>query len=176
MSVGAYISPCGTYRYRLWRVWNVNLGLVCFVMLNPSTADEEADDPTIRRCIRFAKDWGFGGIEVVNLYAYRATDPAALSLAADPVGPSNDVEIVTAATGARLVVAAWGATRLKAGLDGTGVARTALRIDQVVRLLTRNGIVHALGVTATGAPRHPLYVPASARPVLWCSKTTPGGE
>jgi hypothetical protein len=75
---GAELSACRTYRYRLWRQWDADLAPVVWVMLNPSTADESADDPTIRKCIGFAQRWGYGGIEVVNLYAYRSPDPRQL--------------------------------------------------------------------------------------------------
>src|SRR5262245_19133112 len=90
----ALISPCGLYRYWLTRTWDNSLRRVCWVMLNPSTADAEQDDPTIRRCVGFARSWGAGGIIVVNLFAFRASDPKALLRAADPVGPDNDGHIL----------------------------------------------------------------------------------
>src|SRR5688572_12557148 len=94
---GARFSECGTYRYVLWRQWNEVNGDVAFVGLNPSTADDEKDDPTIRRCIGFAKRWGYGGVVMLNLFAYRATRPDAMWAArvadADIVGPQNDAHI-----------------------------------------------------------------------------------
>lgn len=89
MDKGAIISGCGKYRYSLWRTWDKKLPKVMFIMLNPSTADAYEDDPTIRRCINFAKSWGYGGIVVGNLFAYRATNPKKLILIDDPSGSAN---------------------------------------------------------------------------------------
>ena len=90
---GALLSSCGTYRYRLWRYWHTEREPLIFIMLNPSTADAMQDDPTIRKCIGFAKRLGFGGIEVVNLFAYRATDPRDLRANGYQVGPDDFVAI-----------------------------------------------------------------------------------
>ncbi len=119
-------------------------------MLNPSTADAERDDPTIRRCAGFARSWGFGGMTVVNLFALRATDPARLRRARDPVGRDNDRHIAAAAS-AGLVVVAW-------GVHG----RLGERDRAVLALLSgcRPG---CLGTTRGGHPRHPLYLPAATR-------------
>lgn len=145
----------GEYRYRLWREWAPALGRCCFVMLNPSTADGQQDDPTIRRCIRFATDWGFGRLDVVNLYALRSTNPKALRSHPDPTGPHNDEAIREAVHGAH-VVAAWGAGH-----------HSPHRVEQVLSLIEPLEPVHALGFTASGAPRHPLYVAANTRTVPW---------
>ena len=103
----ATFSPCKVYRYSLTRGFDD--GPACnFLMLNPSTATATEDDPTIRRCIGFAKGWGYGVLYVTNLFALRATDPRELYKHAEPVGPDNDRCILTAATGSQLVVAAWG--------------------------------------------------------------------
>jgi hypothetical protein len=107
----ADLSPCGTYRYLLGRRIGGGDRVGLWVMLNPSTADANEDDATIRRCIGFARREGCGLLEVVNLFAYRATDPAALRLADDPVGPANDHFISKAVERAALVVVAWGALR-----------------------------------------------------------------
>ena len=121
-----------------------------FVMLNPSTADAEEDDPTIRRCIGFAGNMGYGGIEVVNLFAYRATNPKALADARDPVGPENDEAILEAMKGTGIVVCAWGALHF----DGL-----ADRVGEVLALLKRANLVTAcLALTQDGEPRHPLYL------------------
>lgn len=157
---GADLSACGRYRFRLWRSWEPALGAVTFVMLNPSTADAHRDDPTIRKCIGYARAWGRGGIEVVNLFAWRATDPRevvrALRRRDDVVGPGNDEAILAAAQRARIVVAAWGA------LD-----EASDRAEDVLRLLGGAGIaVHHLGLSKDGAPRHPLYLRADTRPAL----------
>src|SRR5262245_17219162 len=103
----ALFSPCGRFRYRLGRRWGEG-PKVGFVLLNPSTADEERDDPTIRRCIDFGQRLGFGGLEVVNLYAYVATDPIDLRRAGYLVGPENDRHIAEAVAECDKVVLAWG--------------------------------------------------------------------
>lgn len=146
---GAIISDCGLYRYRLWRRWDD--GPTCvFVMLNPSTADSEKDDPTIRRCIGFAKREGCGRLEVVNLFAFRATSPAAMKAAADPVGPDNDFRIREATNHpSPLVIAAWGA-------HGSFRRRAA---DVGERF---GADWMCLGFTAGGQPKHPLYVRGDA--------------
>src|SRR3954469_17706712 len=91
---GARFSADGLYRYALWRVWDADRGLCNFLMLNPSTADETVNDPTVARCARRARSWGYGGLVVTNLFAFRATDPSGLRAAPDPVGPEDDAAIV----------------------------------------------------------------------------------
>lgn len=133
------------------------------LMLNPSTADATLDDPTIRRCRGFAKGWGMGGLVVVNLFAFRATSPAALKSSADPVGPENDDAIHDAVVGSRAVVAAW-------GVHG----RLLGRADQVLGLLREIGREPmCLGVTKDGYPRHPLYVRRDARLAAFRTPTEP---
>ena len=105
---GATISDCGKYRYWLTRIWNDSKLKILWIMLNPSTADENEDDPTIRRCIGFAKQWGYGGICVANLYAYRATDKTALSKVTDPVGQDNRWYIDEYYESNMLIVLAYG--------------------------------------------------------------------
>ncbi|TMG72243.1 MAG: DUF1643 domain-containing protein [Chloroflexi bacterium] len=148
---GASFSRDRRYRYRLWRRWDAARPVVAFVMLNPSTADAARDDPTIRRCIGFARSWGYGRLEVVNLFAYRATDPRSLRHVPDPVGPANLRHLAAATARARLVIAAWGA-------DPSANDAPARK-----RVLSRPEL-RCLGLTRSGAPRHPLYVPATARP------------
>jgi hypothetical protein len=145
----AFISNDGLYRYSLTRELD-GKGTCTFVMLNPSTADAEQDDPTIRRCIRFAKEWGFGRLKVVNLYAYRATKPADLWLADDPVGPENDHTLSLVFGGSDLIVAAWGC---HAKSD---------RVAEILSWPIRPRV--CLGITKQGAPRHPLYLRADAKP------------
>lgn len=157
----ARISPDGLYRYGLIRKWNHEAQPATFIMLNPSTADGTQDDPTIRRCVGFAQALGCGGIVVVNLYAYRATKPADLWQAEDPVGPENDARIranaAYAATVRSPLVAAWGTQ-----------TRARDRIDEVLELIRGTGAeLTALGVTRGGHPRHPLYLPGDARPARW---------
>jgi hypothetical protein len=159
----ADISPCGTYRYLLGRRVGEGDRTALFVMHNPSTADASEDDPTIRRCIGFARREGCGVLEVVNLFAYRATDPAALRLAADPVGPANDHFIERAVGRAALVVVAWGVLRRplvrRAWVIGRGI------YDNLPFLGHRGPF--CLGTTANGAPRHPLYVRADQPLESW---------
>lgn len=108
MDAGAVFDPTRTYRYSLWRRWDATAPGCLVVMLNPSTADEQTLDPTVRRCIEFAKSWGFGSLHVANIFALRSTDPAWLYEAADPVGPENDGWIRLLHERAGLTVAAWG--------------------------------------------------------------------
>ncbi len=143
----AVISPCGTYRYELRRQWGPEPP-VGWVMLNPSTADAELDDPTIRRCISFSGAWGAGGIVVVNLYALRATDPGELARHHYPVGPENDRYWRAVADECSSVVCAWGAHP-----QAVEVARAVMYALRQHREKT-----WCLGTTKTGAPRHPLYV------------------
>jgi hypothetical protein len=145
-------TVAGPYRYRLWRTLAATTSRrVLFVMLNPSTADAETDDPTLRRCLGFASQWGFGRVEVCNLFAYRATRPATLRMVLDPVGPRNQDHLVEAATGCNLVVAAWG-----------NLGHASDQSARVLAMLRGLAQVKCLGITGIGAPKHPLYVPYSA--------------
>lgn len=154
LDTGATFSPCRLYRYLLWRKWSAG-DLACFLMLNPSTADEINNDPTIERCERRTRVWGYGGLLVCNLFAYRATDPAEMKRAADPVGPGNDAAILDAAMRSVMVIAAWG---------GNGAYRG--RETAVLRLLTCRNL-HCLRVGKNGQPCHPLYMPYDLQPILW---------
>jgi hypothetical protein len=156
-STGAVLSACGTYRYQLHRTWDASAPTLAWVMLNPSTADAEVDDPTIRRCIGFARRWHFGGIIVANLFALRATDPRELRAHGDPVGPDNDRTLAEVARDAEALVCAWGANTYAA-------ARA-----RVVRVMIGDAmrwprVPLCLGVTKGNSPRHPLYVPGDAVP------------
>ena len=155
MNGTASFSECRTWRYSLSRELAGD-GVVAFAGLNPSTADEAHDDPTIRRCIGFAREWGFGRLDVVNLYAFRAGHPPDLWAAHDPVGPENDRVLAQVLDRAGLVIAAWG---------------MHARADRLIELAAVLGgrPLHALGVTKNGAPRHPLYVRADARPTPYVS-------
>lgn len=157
----AVLSPCGTYRYELARRWS-NGPLVSWIMLNPSTADADADDPTVRRCIRFAQSWGYGGLVIRNLFALRATDPAALDRHPDPVGPDNDTYLARCAH-EELTVAAWG-------------ARGGPRGQAVLNLLDRHGVLPCqLAATSDGQPRHPLYLTADLLPTAM-ARHDPAGD
>jgi hypothetical protein len=151
---GARFSPCRRYRYLLWRQWDETAPPATFVMLNPSTADEVDNDPTVERCQRRALQMGYGGLRVANIFALRSTDPAALYTDADPVGPDNDQAILEAAQGAGIVICAW-------GTHGNLLQRGAAVTD----LLTRAGArPHYLQRNQDGTPKHPLYVAYSIEP------------
>lgn len=149
----AVFSDDRVYRYRLSRTW-ADGSRATFIMLNPSTADETVDDPTIRRCIGFAKSWGLGGLDAVNLYALRATNPADLWTVDDPVGPENDHYLTEAAAGGGALVAAWGAHPKR---------------DRVQEVLAIPGFerLTCLRPTKRGHPSHPLYLPSNLTPVPW---------
>lgn len=154
---GAAFSPCRRWRYFLWRRWDRAGPVANFLMLNPSTADEVKLDPTCSRARDYAVRWGYGALIVTNVFAWRATDPGALTKAGDPVGPANDRAIVRAAHEAAIVVCAWGNHGAHRG-----------RADAVVRLLERAGVrLHALRVNGSGEPTHPLYLPRALKPVRW---------
>jgi hypothetical protein len=161
--IGAYLSTCRTWRYALWRLWGFQSygNCVMFIGLNPSTADETKDDPTIRRCIRFAKSWGYDGIYMLNLYAFRATDPKAMVHSADPVGPGNDEAFGYYRSRCGLIVAAWGSleTRYRPRVQWQS------RITRVAQ--EAGATLHCLGTTKDGSPRHPLYVSGSTQLVPW---------
>lgn len=153
----AWLSSCGRYRHALGRHWDRTKGFVLFVGLNPSTANAEKDDPTIRRCSRFARDWGYGGLEMCNLYDWRATDPKGLPRMEIAVSDKNDPTLRCRVQDASFVVAAWGA-----------VPFAAARINEVFKsVFSDEKRWHALGMTKNGFPRHPLYVRAATKPVLF---------
>ena len=158
----AIFSPCRTYRYALWRPvldpdpdWQELFPnqYVLFVGLNPSTADEIHDDQTIRRCIGYARAWGFGGLCMANLFAFRATDPKDMKRAADPIGPDNDLHLIQLAAGAGLVVAAW-------GTQGSYLDRNTT----VMSLLPG---LYCLRTTKDGHPAHPSRLPKDLLPTPW---------
>jgi hypothetical protein len=161
---GAIFSDDMKYRYRLWRRWNFDSegGVCVFCMLNPSTANESFNDPTVERCERRARDLGFGSLEVVNIFALRSTDPQALYNDPDPVGPKNDdiiyAVIDNAFNNGGMAVMAWGE---HGKLRGRGEA--------VLDMLERRGTlyVHALKLNRSGQPAHPLYLPYAAQPRGW---------
>jgi hypothetical protein len=148
----AEISDCGRYRWWLRRKLNSdNNQVVCFVMLNPSTADAAVDDPTIRRCMEFARDWRYSILDVRNLFAYRATKPAELKRVDNPVGGSRgDIELRVALT-ADLVIAGWGKNAPKR------------RVWDVEKLF-KGKPVYCLGLNEDGSPQHPLYIPSNRLP------------
>lgn len=150
---GATFSECRTWRYLLWRSWDESRQVLNVVGLNPSTADEQEDDPTIRRCIGYAKAWGYGSLVMTNLFAFRSTYPAGLRTCVDPIGPENDRHLAIAAEAAGLVLVAWGAHGAFRG-RGADVLRQLGDMD-----------VRCFGQTKSGQPLHPLYLRADAVPI-----------
>lgn len=164
---GATLSPCRRYRYTLTRRWDVPLlsspattnrldvashDRVAFLMLNPSTADSTIDDPTIRRCIGFAQSWGFASLLVLNLFAWRATNPDELKKVEDPIGPENDKAILDGVASAQLLVCAWGACRTAQD-----------RAKAVLAMLPVKP--YCLAMTNGGEPKHPLYLSGDLVPI-----------
>lgn len=150
----AAISDCGLYRYALVREWSPG-ARVAFCMLNPSKADAKITDPTLSRGVAFAKRWGFGSLEFVNLFAFRSTDKRVLSKVADPIGPDNDAHILAAAGRASLFIVAW-------GVDG-GLRNRDRQVLELLRCVDRC-VPHALRVTKGGFAEHPLYLPGELKP------------
>lgn len=151
---GASISECRKYRFSLWRFWDDSKPLVCWIMLNPSTADANHDDPTIRKCVEFAKRLGCGGIYVVNLFSYRATNPRDLLKHKGPVGAFDEVCIsLTQDPAVEYVIAAWGRH---------GEYRQ--RGNEVKKVLKNECIdLYCLGTCKNGEPKHPLMIPYSKK-------------
>lgn len=157
---GAVYSDCEKYRYRLWRDWDASKPTVCFLMLNPSTATEEKNDPTIERCQVRAVRMGYGRLEIANLFPYRATDPDELPNV-DAIGPEPEATnaILDAAKDARILICGWGNHKAAAPR-----ARYVMSVLSVAMLEHR---IHALKINQDGSPAHPLYLPYSLEPVRY---------
>lgn len=153
METTATFSKDRKYRYALKRIWIRAKPLVCFVGLNPSTADENTDDPTIRRCIGYADRWGYGGLIMLNLFAFRATDPTCMMCEPEPIGPENDNIILLLSGICELTVLAW-------GNHGSFMDR-----DKAVIPMIENP--HYLKLTGKGQPGHPLYLKKTLSPLRW---------
>lgn len=150
----AEFSSDRVHRYALWRTWDKSKGIAMFIGLNPSTADEAKNDPTVSRCINYAKHWGFGGMIMSNIFAYRATDPKMMKVAEDPVGPENDQWLLKLAKEASLIMATW-------GNHGEFLER-----GKAVISLFEGTELHCLTLNKTGHPKHPLYCSSTLKPVL----------
>ncbi len=150
-SQNARFSRCQNYRYSLSRAWPSGRGKVVFIGLNPSTADHKQDDPTIRRCVRFAKDWGYEAMTIVNLFAYRATIPEDMKTAPDPVGPRNDFWLKKTIESADLAIACW-------GNHGDFQSRDKAILNAFTNL-------HCIVQNKSLQPAHPLYLKANLKPV-----------
>ncbi len=150
MKSDAVFSPDRVHRYALYRTWGSG-PTVLFIMLNPSTADETLNDPTVRRCIVYARRWGFGGLRVANIFAFRATKPADMKSAVDPIGPDNDQWICRLHQESEITIAAW-------GKDGAFLNR-----EEQVKVLLPN--LYCLKLTNQGRPCHPLYLRGDLLPI-----------
>jgi hypothetical protein len=158
LKTAASFSLDRKYRWTLDRIWQPAAPLVCYVLLNPSTADETKNDPTVSRCQTRALNAGFGGLLVVNIFAWRSTDPAELYRIADPVGDFNDTAILGAARKSQLVVCGWGK---HGALHDRG--------EKVLELIRKAGKVpHALRINSDGNPGHPLYLAYKLQPKPIC--------
>jgi len=146
----ADISFCGVYRYSLSRIWDESKPYVLFIGLNPSTADENKDDPTIKRCVDYAKRWGYGGLKMANLFAYRATQPSDLKKAKNPIGVDNDSYIKQLSNNAGITIVAWSD-------DGIYLDR-----DKEVIKFIDNPM--CLNINKSGQPSHPLYQKKTLKP------------
>jgi hypothetical protein len=158
METGATYSPSRKYRYELWRIWDARRPNVMFIGLNPSTANETENDPTIRRCIGFAHSFECGGLVVCNLFAYCATDTREMLRAGNPVGHDNDAYLISNAKGAGIVIAAWG-----------NYGRFLNRSKYVAALIPN---LYCLKLNASGEPSHPLYLPKDAEPTIYTCHDT----
>jgi hypothetical protein len=153
----AAFSECMRYRYSLTVAWDSSKPQMMFIGLNPSTATHEKKDPTLGRVVGFAKQWGFGGVVMTNIFAWRDTDPFAMMDVDEPVGLENDEVLVGCAKSVAFIVAGWGVHGSHRG-----------RGDQVrVMLEERGGLLHHLGLTKHGYPRHPLYLRDDSKPQAW---------
>jgi hypothetical protein len=148
----ATISYCGFYRYDLTRRWEEGGTTCAFIGLNPSTADADIDDPTVRRCIGFAKNWGHSQLVMINAYAYRATNPENMKEAENPVGPMNNEYLMLWSEKCEIVVAAW----------GTNITRMR---QQYLKDIIKDMFI--LRLTKNGFPSHPLYLPKNLSPIKW---------
>jgi len=146
----AVFSDCRKYRYALWRRWEMEHPLILFIGLNPSTADETKNDPTIRRCINFAKDWGYGGVMIANLFAFRSTSPEIMKQQKDPIGKENDLWIGKLANASKLVIAAWG--------------NHGLFLNRCQKIEESLPPMKCLGLTLLKQPKHPLYLKKNSVP------------
>jgi hypothetical protein len=150
MNKTAVLSDDNIYRYQLSRIWDEEKPKILFIMLNPSTADEFVEDPTIRRVITYAKDWGYGGVYVGNLYAFRSTDPKGLKCIADPIGPENINHIQTLISLVDKVIYAWGNEQTEP--------------DWLKKIVATP---YCIEISKKGIPKHPLYLKKCLIPQIY---------
>jgi hypothetical protein len=153
----AIYSDCEKYRYSLTRVWDEGGRKALFIMLNPSTATEVQNDPTVERCERRSRALGFGAFCVTNIFAWRDTDPRNMRAAKDPIGPANDDTILKGCTWCDQIICAW-------GNHGEHLARGQEVADLLAAM---NTPLYHFGMTKTGQPKHPLYISYEKQPELW---------
>ena len=159
VSNSAVLSPCEEYRYTLSRMWSSRSENLIFVLCNPSTADSFKDDPTVRRLISFTKAWGFGGFTVLNLLAYRATNPKELGKVKDAYGPRNLYYWEQNITKGKKVIAAWGSS-----------PPAHSHAHSIKWLMRSKADVYVFGFTMHGRPKHPLYLSKDTIPYsMWCN-------
>ena len=149
----ALFSKDRFYRYALWRIWDKSLPKILFIGLNPSTADEIKDDPTNRRCKRYAQDWGFGGYIMSNIFAYRSTNPKILKEIKDPIGPDNNYWLQKLDKEAILTIGAWG-----------NHGKLLNREEEIINLIDN---LYCLKITKEGHPSHPLYLSNKLKPIIF---------
>lgn len=157
MKGGEITDSTNVYRYALWREWSLENPKLVFVLLNPSQATASLDDPTLRRCIAFAKNWGYGSLEVVNLFAIRSPKPQHLQSAADPIGPECDRYLLSAVARAKQIVIGWG-----------NWGQLYQRDRAVLELIASYAPLYCLGKNQTGQPCHPLYLRKDVKPFPFC--------
>ena len=148
---GAVFSDCRKYRYALWRMWIEHKPIAMIIGLNPSTAGHTRNDPTITRCISFARSWGYGGVCVTNLFGFRATSPTQLKAHHDPIGKENDAWVHEMAKGAAITVAAWG--------------NHGKFLNRSLEILPSLDQLHCIKMNKSGEPAHPLYLKSELKPV-----------
>lgn len=154
---GAVFSKDEKYRYKLWRMWDGAKPFLNFCMLNPSTADEKENDPTVERCQRRAEMMGYGGLIVTNIFAYRSTDPSNLKKVDDPVGYWNDIAIISAAQNSDATICGW-------GKHGSLMRRGEFVLDDLAHWVGKKRVL-ALKVNKDGSPAHPLYIGYDVKPI-----------
>ena len=155
----AVYSDCMCYRYSLTRMWDTTQDKALFIMLNPSTATEVQNDPTVARCERRARTLGFGAFRVTNIFAWRDTDPKAMRRAVAPIGPDNDAVLMDGVRWADRIICGWGTHGAHLG-----------RGPQVADMLRVTGrALHHLGLSQAGHPKHPLYIAYAQQPIAWAA-------
>ena len=151
LDYGAIFSKCRIYRYVLWRTWDLKKPKIMFLGLNPSTADEINNDPTVTRCINYSKSWGYGGLYMMNIFSFRTTYPSKLKQSNNPIGKDNDKWILKIAKDVDKCVGAW-------GNDGKFLNRSKTIFELIP-------VLYCLKINKSGEPSHPLYLKSTLKPI-----------